>query len=567
MSVGIPAGGSDPGALVDGAIEAPRLDDLGDTAQLTGTKKSKSGDFQRKIDRLKQSISPPDLAQGERLVQQGKPELVPTPEPRIDAEVVPTPKGKPDRPAVLKPEDYKDWKRPDLALVVTGQQHGYIEPCGCTGLTKQKGGVARRFTFLNQIREMGWDVLPIDAGNQVRRIGRQASVKLTWSSEALKKMDYQSVGFGPDDLRLSAIDLVQVAAADDADSAMYVSANVVVIDPSFVPAQKVIERGGVKVGVTSVLDPNVIDNPLSDDFTIKPAKEAAGEALKELQKAGADFHVLTFFGSAKGAEDAAKELALEVPGFDLIVAAGGYGEPTYKPQDIEGSKTKLIVPGSKAMYCGVIGIYKDSPMKYARVALTHEFKDAPQMRKLMSEYQDQLKAMGLDGLGLRPVRHSTDDTYVGSKACGQCHKTAYEIWEGTPHFDATESIVEPPEDRGDVARHFDPECISCHVTGWNPQRYYPYETGYMSLEADKHMHGSGCENCHGPGAKHTAAEQPGAGTSEEELKKLRLAMRLPLEKAREKCMECHDLDNSPDFHEEDAFEDEYWPEVEHYGLD
>ena len=33
----------------------------------------------------------------------------------------------------------------------------------------------------------------------------------------------------------------------------------------------------------------------------------------------------------------------------------------------------------------------------------------------------------------------------------------------------------------------------------------------------------------------------------------------------EKCMECHDLDNSPDFHETDAFEDIYWPEVEHYG--
>jgi hypothetical protein len=28
------------------------------------------------------------------------------------------------------------------------------------------------------------------------------------------------------------------------------------------------------------------------------------------------------------------------------------------------------------------------------------------------------------------------------------------------------------------------------------------------------------------------------------------------------CMECHDLDNSPDF----DFQ-LYWPEVEHYGLD
>ncbi|MEM6981150.1 MAG: hypothetical protein AAF539_15930 [Planctomycetota bacterium] len=43
-------------------------------------------------------------------------------------------------------------------------------------------------------------------------------------------------------------------------------------------------------------------------------------------------------------------------------------------------------------------------------------------------------------------------------------------------------------------------------------------------------------------------------------------MQLPLDQARETCMKCHDLDNSPDFHEEGAFED-YWAAVEHYGVD
>ena len=41
---------------------------------------------------------------------------------------------------------------------------------------------------------------------------------------------------------------------------------------------------------------------------------------------------------------------------------------------------------------------------------------------------------------------------------------------------------------------------------------------------------------------------------------------LPLSEARERCMECHDLDNSPDFHKPGAF-DEYWSQVEHYGVD
>ncbi len=218
------------------------------------------------------------------------------------------------------------------------------------------------------------------------------------------------------------------------------------------------------------------------------------------------------------------------------------------------------------MYAGLVGLYQDQPMKYARVSLTHEFADAPEMRRLMADYQQQLKDIGLDGLGIRPVRHSSGQQYVGSAACGKCHTTAFDIWEGSAHANATKSLVKPPKERGDVARHFDPECISCHVTGWNPQRYYPYESGYLSLAAE-HLHGSGCENCHGPGSGHCEAERENSGVSEEKRDQLRQSMVLTLDKAREHCMECHDLDNSPDFHEEDAFEDVYWPEVEHYGTD
>jgi len=32
--------------------------------------------------------------------------------------------------------------------------------------------------------------------------------------------------------------------------------------------------------------------------------------------------------------------------------------------------------------------------------------------------------------------------------------------------------------------------------------------------------------------------------------------------AHDKCIECHDEDNSPDFHKDGAFE-KYWKEIEH----
>lgn len=462
------------------------------------------------------------------------------------------------------PEDYQTWESPQAVLVVTGNQHGYIEPCGCTGLERQKGGVARRMTFLTQLKEKGWPLIPLDAGNLIRRIGAQASIKYEQSTNALKQMEYQSVGFGPDDLRLSATDLISYTYADSPEEAMFVSANVTLLDPELLPNFKLAKQGDITVGITNVLDPKKVDANNSSDITIEAPVEAAKKALDEMNKAGAEYRVLAYFGT----EEAAQEVAKEVGGYDLLVVSGGYGEPTYRPLEVEGCDTKMIVTGNKGMYAGLVALEKDAQGEvkqaaYSRVPLTHEFKDAPAMRKLMADYQQQLEQLGLDGLGLSPVPHPKGDKFVGTAVCAECHQDAFEVWESSAHAFATESIVEPSEGRGDVARHFDPECISCHVTGWNPQEYYPYQSGYLDLAQSSHLTGNGCENCHGPGAAHSAAEREGSGVSEEQLKALRLAMQLPLDKARDKCMTCHDLDNSPDFHDEGAFEDEYWPQVEH----
>ena len=357
-------------------------------------------------------------------------------------------------PGIAGPEDYTTWQVPRVAMVFTGNQHGYIEPCGCTGLERQKGGVARRFTFLDSLKDRGWDVVPMDAGNQVRRYGNQAKIKLQQSVVALTKMDYQAVGFGPDDIRLGAGDLLSVAASDSPDDALYVSANVVVFDPGFVPRTKIISRGGLKIGVTSVVDPEALLAKPEEEIIVSEMADSAKTAVDELNAQAPDYNVMLFFGK----EEAAENLVREVEGYDLVVVAGGYGEPTYQARTIQDSATRMIVTGDKGMYAGVIGLFgesdgeEDVSIKYARVPLTHEFKDAPAMRGLMKDYQDQLRDVGFEGLGLSPIPHRSGHKFVGSEACGKCHTSAFEVWEGSAHAEATDSIVTPKEDRGDVAR-------------------------------------------------------------------------------------------------------------------
>src|SRR5262245_14622359 len=52
-------------------------------------------------------------------------------------------------PAPAAVQLFRDWpadKPPALALVLSGQEHGYLQPCGCS--RPQLGGLPRRYNFL-----------------------------------------------------------------------------------------------------------------------------------------------------------------------------------------------------------------------------------------------------------------------------------------------------------------------------------------------------------------------------------------------------------------------------------
>ena len=151
------------------------------------------------------------------------------------------------------------------------------------------------------------------------------------------------------------------------------------------------------------------------------------------------------------------------------------------------------------------------------------------MKQVLAAYQEQLKELGFEGLGLVPrtglTRHPKGQKFVGSQVCGECHTTAFDIWKETPHAHGTETLLKlSPQ------RHFDPECLSCHVTGWDAEKYFPFASGFLDVKQEA-LHGNGCENCHGPGDKHVAAERA-KDVAPDQRNALRLAMRLTQADAR-----------------------------------
>lgn len=486
-------------------------------------------------------------------------------------ERVPTPPEGAESGGVAEHEQlFRNWPKPKVALVFTGRQDGFLEPCGCSGLENQKGGMARRASMLSDlVKNKKWSVIPIDAGNQVRRFGRQSEIKFLFTIDGLKSMKYRAIALGPDDLRLPGIELATPMSPTGDDPSMFVSANVTFFDPKMTSPYLVLEEGGKRIGITAVLGQRNQLMVNSEDVTMRSAEEGLQAVWPELQKKQCDLYVLI----AHATIDESRALAQKFRQFQLVVTTGGAGEPTLEPERIEGTSSAMIQVGTKGMYASVVGLFEDkNVIRYQRVPLDARFPDAPEMIQLLGAYQDQLKLTGFAGLGIRPQPHPTKNKFVGSEVCAECHKNAWKVWKegidgNDPKHSHAYATLQAPPKRANVPRNFDPECLSCHVVGWNPQKYYPYDSGYMSLDATPKLINVGCENCHGPGAEHTDAENGvDEDMKEEEIERLRKQQILTLKDAEQKCLECHDLDNSPGFQEEGAF-DRYWAKIKHSKAD
>jgi len=472
---------------------------------------------------------------------------------------------------------FTGWPKPKLALVITGRLEGYIEPCGCAGLEKMMGGMGRRHTFLKQLQAAegqlvadkllgkGWPVVVVDVGGTAKGHGKQAVTKFHNMVEGIKKMGYDAIALGKTDLKLPGLELLSDVAKMKGQPALFVSANVVLFDPSYMARFKVVQAGGMRIGITSVLGKKYQQQIRGEFVTMSDPETALKTVLPDL-KQQADYLVLL----AHATMEETAELKKKFPEFDVVVTADGAAEP---PGRIEGTGLPLIEVGEKGKYAIVLGLYNDpnQPVRYQRVPLDSRFPGSKDMKTLMTLYQDQVKDNWAD-FAKQTIPHAQRElngTFVGSKECGKCHDESFKVWRKSGHAKAYRTLaqLEPP-------RTFDPECISCHVVGWDTEGYFSYQGGYQSVDgmpkpdgtptmkATPHLIDVGCESCHGPGSAHSKAEN---GNDKELQKKLQQAVKITMAEAQDPrlkknhCYTCHDGDNSPDF----KFET-YWPKIEHW---
>jgi hypothetical protein len=447
------------------------------------------------------------------------------------------------------------WPRPKLAIVITGRQDGYLEPCGCAGLDRMRGGLSRRHAMIESLRERGWPLVLLDVGGLSKRFGAQAMLKFRVSVEAMSEMGYDAIGLGAAELRFPAADLISLVSDESGKPRHFVSANVVPFGPAarVLPDKRIIEAASTTLGVTSILGKKhqrEIHNP---DLEMTDPETALAPVVAELRPT-CDLMILLAYATTE--ESIA--LARRFPQWDVVVTADGPPVLPAEPVRVEGIKAMVIQVGEKTKEAVVIGVF-DNPghlLRYQKVPLDSRFPASPKTKARMAAYVAEVRQLGLEGLGVRAGPHprkAKQGDFVGTGKCADCHEAPYRVWKGSAHARATGTLM-----KLDPPRHFDPECLACHVTGWHVSGLFPYESGYLGLSPTPQLVAVGCENCHGPGSRHVAAE---SGADEAARQASREAMKLARDDARRQiCPSCHDVSNSPDF----DF-DAYWPDIVHSG--
>jgi hypothetical protein len=496
------------------------------------------------------------------------------------------------QPATKRQPPCKGWEKPAFALVLSGDMKGYLEPCGCT-MENQLGGLAHRADLLRQLRdERKWDVAALDLGNLLLRNRVQDQIKLQQTLKALEQLGYAAVGLGMSELKFAVSPTPDFLFAvtnflkDVTDAKLpLISANVR-MPPEDAIGPRPWHRftvGEKSIAVTSIVGKQerraILGNATANDrLAILDPETVLPDVIKTMKASKPDLLVLLAYSGLKG-ETA--ELAKKFPDFDLVLSAGGPEDGITEPTKI--GKTLVVNVGTKGKHVGVVGFYpdsKDERLKFELVELDAErFQDDPRMLAMMKDYQQALAgnlAEVLAGTHFGP--HPSGSQFVGVDSCKECHKKAYAVWSKSKHSHAYKSLsIGRPDTKGKwISRVRDPECLSCHVAGWEPQKVQRYDSGFLPQDLATgaksrlytQLQGQQCENCHGPGSRHVDLETKWkadpASVKDDALRNSRKSMQLTVEavKQRRLCYQCHDLDNSPNF----DF-DKYWPKIEHKGKD
>ena len=420
---------------------------------------------------------------------------------------------------------------PIIHVVFTGEENGYLEPCGCS--EKQLGGISKRHTLINHLREKDENLLLLSLGDLTGKVGRQDEIKMETAFESLDLMGYVAHNLGEKDLEMGT-DLLgylsQISNVDLISSNIVFTTEVLGIKPYVIKEIKTKDTT-LSVGILGIVSPGLVESAYQNMEVMDPVVSLT-PLLSDLRD---KTDILILLSHAEMEESIV--IAEACPELDLIISGHLVDRPDLYREKVKN--TYVIPVGEKGKYVGKITLspqqkqtgedeyFNRLPPVIEITPLDERFADSPDIAMLLRIYQERLKDEEL----LAQVFKSdlpSNLAFIANNDCAVCHNKIFKHWEGTGHASAYETLVK-------AEHEYDPECVECHVIGLN------YLTGFETMESTPELKGVGCESCHGAGSDHKDTQSKDYG---------RVSV--------ENCEICHNDEHSPNF----EFND-YWQKIKH----
>ena len=339
--------------------------------------------------------------------------------------------------------------------------------------------------------------------------------------DEVEKLGYPVMGVGRWDLNYG-VDFLKEQAKKHGFH--YLSANLHLGDSSdllFSPYE-VVKKNGIRLGIISVIGQSYKITTMSakaDHFVIDSPRDALSKYLPELHEKS-DLIILLSNASTRDTRELLMDLGPEA---GIGICVEGADSRQYRRLNKVG-ETYLVAANPQGKYIGQLDLVlsKDGTIQDAALKIHELGKQAPEDAEIKKRVDDFLesnkKSAKVSALKPTPSIGSASEHFLGTQRCVACHRKEYEAYHNSAHAKAWQTLVS----KGQTSN---PECVACHVTGWN---WYNGFNPAVSTKGQNALFNVQCEACHGYGTEHVRDGQWA-------------------KKAKDSCVKCHTEEFDPKF--------------------
>ncbi len=310
-----------------------------------------------------------------------------------------------------------------LTLIYSGEEQGLLGLHGCG--TEQVGGLARRHTIIESLREEHPHALNLHTGNLLDSADPNNELIYQIALEALSGMDYDALCLGPQDLSLPT-DTLSALYANHPDLPV-ICTNLSISSPS--PFEPYIVKNTttqIKIALINLISKSYQTEiaAYNPNIDLTDPVEALEVLSKEIIEKS-DVVVGVFHGE----EDEARTLAEKFSWLSVLIHAKNESSEVASEIPLVVGNTTIVSNPAKGEAVGVLEIGLDTnqqviSMQNQRVSVSERITPDAELEMLMALYADLSEDSGFDHQESPPADRAIYITYFHKRGCQKCARAS-----------------------------------------------------------------------------------------------------------------------------------------------